>query len=154
MASVLFIRWRMRKERRKNVPNDIIILHFFQQRDLSDRSRWYSFILCFQPDLFQCDDFTSFSVAWTILKISIPHGISVGGRVERKGKERTTTPYVPVEEYRREGGRERGRRDGRRKVSKLFLINTRCSSSDACNRLFYSYWLPREVLEWSGVKWE
>lgn len=57
------------------------------------------------------------------------------------GEEKQTYDYSICTCYIEciEEGRERGRRDERRKVSKLFLINTRCSSSDACNRLFYSY---------------
>lgn len=36
--------------------NDRIVLHLFEERDLSDRRRRHTFILCLEPDLLQRDD--------------------------------------------------------------------------------------------------
>ena len=49
-------RIRANQQERANPPDDIVVLHFLEQRDLPDGSGRYTFIFLLEPDLLECDN--------------------------------------------------------------------------------------------------
>lgn len=86
-------------------PDDVVVVHLFEQADLADRGTRHALILCLESDLFQRDNLVRLLVPGAVL---FPRGgvvsasVRLRARVAKRGGDRelTTTPYVPV--FRRE----------------------------------------------------
>lgn len=69
-----------------NAPNNIVVVHLLEQRDLSNGGTRDSLVLGFESDLLQCDNLIRLLVAGTVLqpvmKSEGQRGRSAGTRLE------------------------------------------------------------------------
>lgn len=54
----------------RNAPDDVLILHLLEQRNLPDSCARHSLILCLEPDLLERDDLVRLLVPRTVLRPS------------------------------------------------------------------------------------
>ena len=47
------------RERANDLPDDVIVLEFFQQTNLANGGTWDTFVLCFESYFLECNDLVS-----------------------------------------------------------------------------------------------
>ena len=102
MRAVLYGVKKAPRRRKKKIceegsPDDVVVVHLFEQADLADRRTRHALILCLESDLFQRDNLVRLLVPGAVL---FPRGgvvsasVRLRARVAKRGGDRelTTTP--------------------------------------------------------------